>query len=1310
MSTKQVLKTFLLLMVMACVSMQLFSQETANSFTNVRQMLDEHNHGQTTNLRIVGGEDANIEDYPWQVAIQEVREDGNRHNCGGSVISEEYVITAAHCVFYDDKEYVVVAGTTSIGNAEEQHIYEIAEIRKHIDYDIQERGDDIAVLKMANRFDFDHPGIDAISLMNEADVAMGLEKPGIMGEISGWGVMVWEYGPSPDTLQVAQVPIVDVFDTNFGADDLDGGMILAGTDSTSGCKGDSGGPLMVPDGIGGVKLAGATSWGVGCALAGYPGVWTRLSYYQDWVAENVDFKPSNRFNSVKMQGFEPANIDGQLPENWQVKRNFSEDGGLSGENLQPASENLWYRNSHLFGPDNARKYVRTGEASLLIEAGAPGFTWAISPDVELSTQDSSPELAFQVWHDTPNNNELESSFHVNVFSNQQWHTIFSLDPETTNFYQEEIILDLSAFEGETIKLAFVYEDNGSSPIALDDISIRTKNPLQAVDFVVSDHEGPIDEALIQVDRQGVLTTGADGRVDTLLYDGDFHVMVYKNGFYPVYDTITIEQSLQTVEIAMEKIPAPGIVVNPDSFELQAEQGESIEESLHITNPGELQLDFSFSAYPAGGESQKESHGETVGEDVVIHYDQGPFYTATTVGASDRISAVRFTNQELEEYYNNHQLSAIRFQIMAMEFEKINIKVWIGGSDDGPGTLVYSKNVTEDVNPGMWNMHKLTEKIDLIEGEEYWIGYSLEAQSGTTIGFDPGPGVPGKGNWYYYNDEWILLSDLGLDYNWCIRGYFTPMEGLDWISYGMDSGEVEAGEDTFVDITFDAKHKDPGFYEAYLLINNNSGEKPYIPVNFQVSQSLHDVEFVVVDEAGNEISDAALLLDGQLNEPGSYSVEDLWPGVYEYNVSRDGYVTGYGEIEVESDDLTVTVTLISEQAEQVMLAINIEDTHGSPVTGASVQLDLFGNHVSGDDGQVFLPVVAGEQWVEIKAEGMQAHSQEFVIEDNMDDFQLYITLEYHQYLISADVCGQEGGSVSGAGSYSFAEQALLTAAPAHGYYFLYWKEDGRLISAEHELSFEVKEDRNIQACFKKDVYSIQIVSSPNGNIAPTGNVLGIEWVEFGSSIEFSFEPHEGYYIDDVLLDGQSHGPEESLMLENIDQDHTLEVVFSIHTFTIFVTVGENGSIIPYSGSLDPDGNMTVDFGSQQSFFIEPDSGYEIYELLADGEPVETFGAYTFTNITTDHSLEAVFQSATSTNTVHSQEQIRVFPNPASDYIYVNAQHPIDELHFVNAFGQNVKTVNSPPGELKLYLYDIPPGIYLIKAIAGNQKVIKKVSVQ
>ena len=105
----------------------------------------------------------------------------------------------------------------------------------------------------------------------------------------------------------------------------------------------------------------------------------------------------NTHSVILSEGFEPAIASGELPSGWTVKRNYPEDGGLNGSNLQDASDPGWFTHSHLFGFSGARNYVRSGWASLAIQAQAPGFTWALSPEIFLPGNGEGLLLNFHAY-------------------------------------------------------------------------------------------------------------------------------------------------------------------------------------------------------------------------------------------------------------------------------------------------------------------------------------------------------------------------------------------------------------------------------------------------------------------------------------------------------------------------------------------------------------------------------------------------------------------------------------------------------------------------------------------------------------------------------------------------------------------------------------------------------------------------------------------------------------------------------------------------------------------------------------------------
>jgi len=238
--------------------------------------------------KIVGGVNAVEGEYPWQISLRVTSSNG--HTCGGELISDEWVLTAAHCV--DGREtlgqlYVVLGAHRLSTPGANQKRVEILQIIKHSAYNANTINNDVALLKIA-KLDFDgaDSNLGAICL---ADSSFG-DLAGQSSEISGWGLTQYQGSALPDTLQKATVPIVAqaTCRSNYaGINTVTDGMICAGyaAGGTSVCNGDSGGPLQF-NSNGKWTLAGVTSWGVGCAWANYPGVFARVSSYREWIRTN----------------------------------------------------------------------------------------------------------------------------------------------------------------------------------------------------------------------------------------------------------------------------------------------------------------------------------------------------------------------------------------------------------------------------------------------------------------------------------------------------------------------------------------------------------------------------------------------------------------------------------------------------------------------------------------------------------------------------------------------------------------------------------------------------------------------------------------------------------------------------------------------------------------------------------------------------------------------------------------------------------------------------------------------------------------
>ncbi|KAJ8985782.1 hypothetical protein NQ317_014436 [Molorchus minor] len=225
--------------------------------------------------RIVGGEDADIADYPYQVALLY----STFQICGGSIISSRWVVSAGHCADTFDPAVlsVRVGSSLSESGGAVYRVYQAIihpSFNENLDYDI-------SLLQVSSEIAFgDSVAAVALPALNSSITA------GSIATITGWGDTD-EDGTIPSVLQVVEVPVISQEDcVNAYADYVvSDRMFCAGLLAEGGkdaCQGDSGGPVV----IGGV-LTGIVSWGIGCAEPDYPGVYTRVPVLVDWIKETT---------------------------------------------------------------------------------------------------------------------------------------------------------------------------------------------------------------------------------------------------------------------------------------------------------------------------------------------------------------------------------------------------------------------------------------------------------------------------------------------------------------------------------------------------------------------------------------------------------------------------------------------------------------------------------------------------------------------------------------------------------------------------------------------------------------------------------------------------------------------------------------------------------------------------------------------------------------------------------------------------------------------------------------------------------------
>jgi secreted trypsin-like serine protease len=230
--------------------------------------------------RIVGGEKTDIKDHPWQVALNIKTPEGT-FLCGGSIIAQKWVLTAAHCIEPGTKSGNVRAKAGATNYTSGGNWTQIERILVHDKYNPETHENDLALLKLSS------PPSGKVIPLAQAQLTVPI---GQRLEVTGWGVTS-EGGDAERNLMKASVPYVDNNACN-AAEAYNGsiraGMLCAGRrdGGVDACQGDSGGPLVWKTEDGPI-LVGVVSFGEGCARKLKYGVYTRVSKYREWITKTM---------------------------------------------------------------------------------------------------------------------------------------------------------------------------------------------------------------------------------------------------------------------------------------------------------------------------------------------------------------------------------------------------------------------------------------------------------------------------------------------------------------------------------------------------------------------------------------------------------------------------------------------------------------------------------------------------------------------------------------------------------------------------------------------------------------------------------------------------------------------------------------------------------------------------------------------------------------------------------------------------------------------------------------------------------------
>lgn len=238
--------------------------------------------------RIIGGRSAQPGSWPYVVSVQN---DFAGHYCGGSLIGRDVVLTAAHCgdVLFDE----AIIGRHELSTNEGEEL-EVAYTVPHPDYNVGTNlNNDVMLIFL------DEPADQSVELvqLNSNDFSPEVGSP---ITVAGWGRTetdeAWRFSNQLMTVEVNAISNTECEQSEGfynGAyanyvGQITRSMVCAKGDGKDTCNGDSGGPLVLQSSDGSADVqVGLVSGGIGCALPDFPGVYTRISVFYDWIKEEV---------------------------------------------------------------------------------------------------------------------------------------------------------------------------------------------------------------------------------------------------------------------------------------------------------------------------------------------------------------------------------------------------------------------------------------------------------------------------------------------------------------------------------------------------------------------------------------------------------------------------------------------------------------------------------------------------------------------------------------------------------------------------------------------------------------------------------------------------------------------------------------------------------------------------------------------------------------------------------------------------------------------------------------------------------------
>ena len=398
-------------------------------------------------------------------------------------------------------------------------------------------------------------------------------------------------------------------------------------------------------------------------------------------------------------------------------------------------------------------------------------------------------------------------------------------------------------------------------------------------------------------------------------------------------------------------------------------------------------------------------------------------------------------------------------------------------------------------------------------------------------------------------------------------------------------------------------------------------------------------------------------------------------------------TENGEVVSTNASYTFTVnenhTLIANfSVQSYTINLTANPTEGGTLTGGGTY--LYGQYctaaATAADGYTFV------NWTENGTVVSTEASYYFQVQGNRN---LVANFTINSYTVTVAANPEEGGTVTGGGTFTYGQSCTVSATEAAGYTFINWTENGSFVSSELTFTFNVEADRNLVANFTTNpqpMHTITVIANPTEG----GTVVGGGTYEEGQECTVTATPAAGYTFINWTEDGEEVSDNVSYSF-TVTGDRTLVANFSIESYEIVATAD------PVAGGTVT-GAGTYEYGTEITLGVTLNEGYIFQYWTEDGLIVSYDQDYTFT-VTADRTLIACLKLEDDGVGEHSIN-VAIYPNPVCDMLNVEATETIEQVEVFTINGARVFSLKNSAEKVQINTTDLPAGTYVIRMMTKN----------